>query len=268
MVERKPVLTVPQPSKRAVAEQFGSVASAYASSASHASGSDLSTLIDMLDLESTMIALDVATGPGHTAFAAGEHVRRVVGTDLAEGMIIQARLLAAERGVQNVEFLVMDAENLEFPDGSFEIVTCRIAAHHFLDPERAVGEMARVLRPGGRLGLEDNIVPEDSSLDSFLNELERLRDPVHVRAHSVAEWREMLAGAGLLLDDLRFDRARHDVEAWLARTGIDESARDRVREHLRAAKPSACKHYLIEFDGDRPVSYTDDKVLLRAVKPL
>src|SRR5690606_39820909 len=62
------------------------------------------------------------------------------------------------------------AEDLPFADGSFDLVTCRIAPHHFADVQRAVHEVARVLRPGGLFLLIDSVAPEDPELDEFLNE--------------------------------------------------------------------------------------------------
>jgi len=255
-----------RPSKGDVARQFGGVAAAYATSRAHAGGSDLETLVAMLDLRADMDVLDVATGPGHTAFAVAPAVRSVIATDLAEGMIAQACSLAAERGIANVGFQVADAENLPFPDAIFDVVTCRIAAHHFLEPGRAVAEMARVLRPGGQLAVEDNFVPCDPDLDVFLNTLERLRDPVHVRAMNLDEWMGMLDAAGLAVEEARFDRKTHDVEGWLARTGIDEAARERTRAHLRSASDRARNHYRIVTGEGGPESYTDDKFVVRAIR--
>src|SRR4029079_13525729 len=92
---------------------------------------------------------------------------------------------------------VMDVEDLAFPDASFDGVTCRIAAHHFHNVDRAIAEIARVLRPGGRFVLEDSMSPHNPVLDRFLNGVETLRDPTHIRSYTEIEWRSLIDAAGL-----------------------------------------------------------------------
>lgn len=82
---------------------------------------------------------------------------------------------------ENVRFQQGTAESLPFPDDSFDIITCRYAAHHFSDVRKAVREVARVLKQDGRFLLVDHYAPEDPVLDEFVNHLNRLRDPSHVR---------------------------------------------------------------------------------------
>lgn len=98
--------------------------------------------------------LDIATGPGEPAMTLSRIVGErgsVLGIDLAERMIELARSNAKAASLKNVEFRVMDAENLDLPDGSFDLVTCRFGLQIVTDPERTLGEVRRVLKPGGRL---------------------------------------------------------------------------------------------------------------------
>ena len=94
-------------------------------------------------------------------------------------MLAETARLAKERALSNVEIRDADAEALPFPDDAFDLVTCRLAFHHFPHPDTAVHEFARVLRPGGVLGFADNIAVEDATGAAFYNEYERLRDPSH-----------------------------------------------------------------------------------------
>ena len=98
--------------------------------------------------------LDVATGAGHTALAFAPHVAKVTATDITEEMLAQAKKLAASRGLGNVKTVPAKAEDLPFPDMSFDLVTCRLAAHHFADVAAFAAEAFRVLIPerpaGGR----------------------------------------------------------------------------------------------------------------------
>jgi ubiquinone/menaquinone biosynthesis C-methylase UbiE len=224
-------------------------------------------LVGMLDLEPSMVVLDVATGAGHTALAIAPRVEGVIAVDLASEMIEQVQALAAARGIDNIRALVMDVDVLGFGDESFDVVTCRIAPHHFLDVERALQEIARVLCPGGQFGLEDSYAPADAGLDRFINEVERLRDPTHVRSYTEAEWRDMLRAAGFEIVRLEYHRKTHDVAEWIERSAIDQAAADRVYAAFAAASPQAREHFRIEYDEDgRALSFTDDKLILRADK--
>lgn len=134
-------------------------------------------------------------------------------------------------------------------DGACHIVTCRVAAHHFRAPGRAIAEMGRVLRPGGRLVLVDNYAPAQPKLDEFINELERLRDPSHVREHTLAEWRRFMAAAGLRVEFRALDRIRLDFLDWVRRSRTPPAAVQRLREMLLAAAPEAVKTFAI---SDKP----------------
>jgi ubiquinone/menaquinone biosynthesis C-methylase UbiE len=162
-----------------VREQFGRSAELYATSAVHAQGADLDLVVRFARPSSADLALDVSTGAGHTALALAPRVARVVATDLTREMLAVARRLAAQRGARNVEFREADVRALPFPDRSFDLVTCRTAAHHYPELGAAVREMARVLRPGGRLVVSDTVSPPDEVADP------RLRDAFAVRTQPI-----------------------------------------------------------------------------------
>ncbi len=202
----------------AIREQFGAHATEYVDNPVHARGASLARLVERVPARPDWHALDVATGAGHTAFAFAPRVAHVRATDITPEMLDLARQGAAERGLANVVAEPADAEALPYPDASFDLVTCRIAPHHFADVDRFVGEAARVLRPGGVLAIADNIVPAGPGGD-YVNALEKLRDPSHARCLCLDEWLGTLAGAGLSLlagetleKAIQFDRwaARHD----------------------------------------------------------
>lgn len=253
--------------KQDVAAQFGRMSHAYATSPSHAGGADLELLLQLIEPHPQMHLLDVATGAGHTAMALAPYVATVTAIDLAPEMIRRTEELSAGRGLRNITALVMDVEALEFPDAVFDAVTCRIAAHHFLDCRRAVREMARVLKPGGRLVMEDNSVPQDPELDRFLNSVEKTRDATHIRSYNEAEWREMLTSAGLQVLDSRVHRKLHNIVDWLERAGMDAAGKQRVYAALAAAPPAARRHFEITEEAGRAAFFTDDKLLLLADKP-
>ncbi len=185
-------------------------AEAFRTSATHREGPDLDLVVEWCEPGEGVQALDVATGGGHVARRLREAGCEVVSVDPAPGMR---------------PTVVAPAEHLPFADRSFDVVACRIAAHHFDDVRAALAEMARVSRE--RVVVQDNVF-----LGERVEEAEKLRDPTHVRCYSEDEWREVFAEAGLVVEaERRFERAV-EVEPWLARVETPAQDAARVRELL------------------------------------
>jgi ubiquinone/menaquinone biosynthesis C-methylase UbiE len=175
---------------------FGQRAAFYTTSAAHRDKAVLDRVVELAQPRPDMIALDVATGTGHTAFALAPHVRHVIATDLTPEMLAEGERLRAEYAMRNIEFRIADAHALPFEDETFDIVTCRRAAHHFIGIAKALHEMWRVLKVGGRLVVDDRSVPEDDFIDATMNRLDGLHDHSHVRQYRPSEWARMLAESG------------------------------------------------------------------------
>jgi SAM-dependent methyltransferase len=185
-------------------------ADAFRESPTHRAGPDLELLVEWCEPGHDVKVLDVATGGGHVARRLREEGCTVITVDPAPGMDPD---------------VVAPAESLPFEDGSFDVVACRIAPHHFEDVRKAVAEMARVTQR--LVVIEDNVFT-----DERVEEAEKLRDPTHVRCYSEDEWKEMLAEAGLEVEQLeRFER-HPAVDEWLARVNTPAADAQRVRELL------------------------------------
>ncbi len=150
----------------------------------HSQGEELEVLPPLVAPRFTDVALDIGAGAGHTALRLAPLVSRVVVTDPSEGMLRAASGLFEEAGVTNARFQRGSAEHLDFGDGTFDIVTCRLAAHHFDNIDAALGEVVRVLKHGGVFFLVDTLAPGNQAVAAFVNEVERLRDPTHVRCYT------------------------------------------------------------------------------------
>lgn len=185
-------------------------AEAFRESAVHREGPDLDLLVEWCEPGPGVQALDVGTGGGHVARRLREAGCDVVSVDPAPGMR---------------PTVVAHAEEIPFADGSFDVVACRIAAHHFDDVRTAVREMARVSR--GPVVVEDNLF---TSAD--FEEAERLHDPTHVRCYSEEEWRTFFTEAGLDVEATKTFERWLDVGAWLARVETPEADAARARELL------------------------------------
>ncbi|MGE5672993.1 MAG: class I SAM-dependent methyltransferase [Mycobacterium leprae] len=231
--------------KERVRLQFEKTAEAYVNSQVHTDGSDLALLPELAGITGSEHVLDVATGAGHTAFAFAPRVRRVVAIDLSQTMIAKAEAGARKRELSNMEFWVCDVDHLPFPDSCFDVVTCRIAAHHFPQLDSAVAEMSRVLRPGGRLLVVDNYAPADPALDQFINQFEVTRDPSHIRAHNLAEWEQVMAGADLTFSVAHLFASSHGLKEWVERAQTPPEAVASLRLQLQQASPEAVKCFSI-----------------------
>ena len=113
-------------------------------------------LVEHLPLASGARVLDVATGAGAVLLPAARRVAPrgyVTGIDLSRAMLEEAERLVHADGLNNVEFLTMDAENLEFADQTFDVVTCAFSLFLLSHMEAALREMHRVIKPGGHVGL-------------------------------------------------------------------------------------------------------------------
>jgi SAM-dependent methyltransferase len=181
-------------------------AEAYRRSREHREGWDLDVLVEWSGGCKT--ALDVATGGGHVARRLRAAGLEVVSSDPSPGMEPD---------------IVAPAEDLPFEDASFDLVACRLAAHHFEDVEAGIGEMARVARK--LVLVVDNLWMGDDD-----EQASRLRDPSHVRNYSVGEWRALFAGAGLEVEEEQLGERRIEFEPWLERTGATGAEADRIRE--------------------------------------
>lgn len=230
-----------------IVRQFSRSAPLYLNSAIHAKGKDLIWLKKVFkSLMNKNKALDVATGAGHTAFLASRYFHHVIALDLTRNMLTVAQEEAMKRNLANIIFLLGDAASLPFLDNTFDLVTCRIAAHHFPNPEQAVREMHRVLNPKGLLILIDNIAPEDSQTAKVLHHIEKLRDPSHVRCLAISDWQHLFDQTGFSNVTLHQTWSTAiELTGWLDRANTSCSNREQIYPLLKQLPPSWFKDQTI-----------------------
>jgi SAM-dependent methyltransferase len=219
-------------------------------------------LVQLLDPRPGDTVLDVAAGPGDTGFLATERIGpagRLLSTDVAPQMLAAAQARAAELGVTNAEFRVMDAQSLELEDESIDGIVCRWGYMLVEEPARALAETRRVLRPGGRVAFAVWASPDEnpwaSSIGRTLVErglMERPEPdaPGPFRLADRERLASLVAGAGLellALEDIpltwRYDSFDEywEVSSDLSRTlavtlqGLGAEAIEELRDAVRSA---------------------------------
>lgn len=252
--------------KNDVKKQFGRSADDYVKSNIHSKGSDLKRLLEMANTAGNEEVLDVATGGGHTANAFAPFVRKVTAMDLTPEMLTAAEKFIVGNGHTNVVFVEGDAEKMPFSDETFDIITCRIAPHHFPNIEKFISEVYRVLKRGGQFLLDDNVAPENDEFDHFYNRIEKMRDYSHYRAWKKTEWIRKVELIGFEIHEIsRFEKS-FEYKSWCDRMQLSKKEKDALTELILKA-PEKVKHkFRILIKDNQVTSFVGEAILLSAVK--
>jgi ubiquinone/menaquinone biosynthesis C-methylase UbiE len=237
--------------EQTVQSQFDPRADAYLTSTVHSAGPDLERAKALVAqaIAASSQALDIGCGGGHLSFALAPHVARMVALDPSPGMLAAVSKAAAGKGLPQIEVRQGNAEALPLDDGSFDLVCTRYSAHHWTRLEEAMREFARVLAPGGHALVIDTLGHEDALADTFLQSIELLRDPSHVRNRSVPEWRSLLRSAGLVELERAEWPTRLEFLSWVERMHTP-AGRVAVIRSLQEGAPREVREALaIEADG-------------------
>ncbi|MBX3568908.1 MAG: class I SAM-dependent methyltransferase [Rhizobiaceae bacterium] len=246
-----------------VGEQFGSQAGAYLTSTVHATGADLAALAALVAGRRGARVLDLGCGAGHVSFAVAPHAEQVTAYDLSGDMLAVVGESAAARGLANVVTRQGVAEALPFADASFDFVLSRYSAHHWQDVGAALRETKRVLKPGGVAAIVDVISPGVPLFDTWLQALELLRDPSHVRDYGRAEWEAAIAQAGLAVEAADTHRIRLEFGPWVERMRTPAVQVEAIRALQSAMSEGVRRH----FEVDEAGSFSLSVATFRAVRP-
>jgi ubiquinone/menaquinone biosynthesis C-methylase UbiE len=251
-------------------EQFDRQAAHYNGQWASWTDETLQRMLELAAPQSHWNMLDVATGTGFTALAFAPRVAHVTGADISPGMLAQAAQHAQEQGITNAEWREAPAESLPFDDGTFDLVTVRIAPHHFTDVRAFLSEVRRVLRPGGVFVLGDTTVPDDNAeAADWQNAVEKERDPSHGANLPPETWRTLLTGAGFMVSDLEAlsGAIKIALSPWLETSGAAGERAERVRQMFRNAPETAKQEFQISTDPNGEIHFAWQRVILKATRP-
>ncbi|WP_035051976.1 class I SAM-dependent methyltransferase [Andreprevotia chitinilytica] len=243
-----------------VTAQFNPVAAAYLTSVVHAQGEDLQRLAAIAAHFPTARALDLGCGAGHVSFVVAPHVAHVTAYDLSAPMLDVVASSAAERGLRNIDIQQGAAEQMPFPDATFDLVCTRYSAHHWMDVPAALKEIRRVLKPDGVLVVMDIVGSPDPLFDTHLQTIELLRDTSHVRNYALPAWRQMLVSAGFEVGNVDTWKLRLEFASWISRMRTPPE-RVAAIQSLLAGTSAEVKDYL-QLEAD--YSFSPDTAMIEA----
>ena len=241
-----------------VAAQFGPRARAYVESTAHAQGDDLERLATLAAARPGARVLDLGCGGGHVSFAVAPFAREVIAYDLSPEMLAAVETEAARRGLATIQTAQGTAEAIPFEAASFDLVATRYSAHHWSDLGAGLAGMRRVLKPGGLAVVMDTVSPGDAAADGFLQAVETLRDPSHIRNYTPSEWEDALRAAGFRPAAPVLSRLRLDFAAWIERIGTPDKQARAIRALQKQMPEAIAAHFEIEPDG----SFTIDTMTI------
>jgi len=244
-------------------DQFNKQAALYATSPVHRSGPSLPVLVEMAAPKPVDQVLDVATGTGNTALTLAPLVLRVIGLDVASAMLDQARARAQAEKIENTEFVSGSAEEIPFPDAEFSLVVSRHAPHHFHRLHKFLSEVRRVLKPGGRFVVADQISPS-AKIEGWVDRWERTRDPSHFRQRTVAEWKEMATAAGFSWIQDQAVPYELPFDWWVKQAGCTEKAVHELQEQAGTADEVVRREMGIKFNSSGGIlSFMEPMMVVR-----
>ncbi|HTR47890.1 MAG TPA: methyltransferase domain-containing protein [Verrucomicrobiae bacterium] len=205
--------------KDLVREQFTRTAQIFGDYAVASRVAEAERLARMVCASANDRAVDLASGPGTLALRFSRHVRWICALDLTPAILARARRSAVQGGLSNLGFVLGDAQAAPFADGSIDIAVTSYSLHHMPNPARAVGEMARIVRRGGRVGVLDIFVPEDERVAALNNRIERIRDASHTRTLARTEFESIFESHGLRVLDTHVEAQPRPFEHWMLVAG-------------------------------------------------
>jgi ubiquinone/menaquinone biosynthesis C-methylase UbiE len=245
------ILMKPTEQKERVRSVFTQSADSYVQHKGDADRASHEAMLRLSRVQPSDRVLDIGCGPGFVTLLFAERAQEVIGLDLTPALLERARQRQEKRGLKNVHFIEGDAERLPFPDDSFTLVVSHKALHHFANPQRILAEAYRVLKPHGRLLLGDTISSDDSVKSNVHNEIERLRDPSHVKMYGLRELKELVSSAGFRVTECEVLEDERTFDWWMSVITPPPEVIARIRQTLLESLLDDKTSLAPRLDGER-----------------
>ena len=264
------------------ADEIAAIVEVYNRAATHATGSGagdgvnheraqrMRDLLRFGHLPAEARVLDVGSGGGMLALLlADDGAREVVGVDISPVMLEAAeyqRLSRTTPSAAMVSFRLAPAQALPFSDEWFDAIVCRLVLHHTSKPERMLLELVRVLKPGGVLLFADLLGHDDAVKRATQNAIEERRNSAFVAARTADQYRKLLAGAGLEIENEKVAVFDRELEEWLTDMDAETPSRTIVRDMMEAGIETDASGLHVRRQGMKLV-FEQRMFYARAVKP-
>ena len=177
-------------------------------------------------------------------------MQNVIAYDLSSDMLTVVKRTAQEKQLNNIKTQQGVAENLPFESSSFDVVVSRYSAHHWQDIHQAIKEIKRVLKPNGIFILIDTMSSNTPILNTFLQTVEFIRDPSHVKNYSLAEWSDIAEQAHLEIQNFQMQDLHLNFATWIERMSPPQSSVETLQYLQKNACDQVKNYFKIKEKGD------------------
>lgn len=248
-----------------VQNQFGPAAIDYVNCPVQSGDYTIHRLLQLVKPKKSWRVLDVATGGGHTAIAIAPYVHEVLATDVTHEMLVEAKNHADKLGCANIKFEYSDATELPFGKETFDLITCRLAAHHFEDVPKFLSICNRLLKHSGILAIVDSHLPSDVGGD-YINEIQRLHDPSHVRCLSKEEWVSSVENAKFSIQFLEEGKTKLKFNTWASRARVSVEVGNKLKKMMLTAPAEASKILEVDHSDESDLKFFFQRIIVIAEK--
>lgn len=239
-------------------QQFEQKSTAYLTSQVHAQGEEFAKMCEIIERYQLDTVLALGCGGGHVSYHVAKVAKSVIAYDLTPAMTTLVQSQAVERSLDNITTQVGAAKSLPFNDGHFDAVLTRYSAHHWQNIMQAMYEIYRVTRWQGKVVIVDVLGNSNPVLNNFLQAIETIRDPSHVKDYSLSEWLYFAEMVGFRVDTIEKQALTLNFDSWVTRMDTPSESCQVIRYLQQQASDDVKRYFNIQDDG----TFTSEVVFL------
>lgn len=238
--------------------QYQDKSNNYLHSLIHAQGAEFAKMRQLIVDHQLEQILDLGCGGGHVSYHIAPVAKSVMAYDITPAMTALVETQAHARGFTNIATQVGMAEQLPFADHQFDAIITRYSAHHWQNLRQAMFEMHRVLADHGKVVIVDILGHSNPVMNNFLQTIETIRDPSHVKDYSLAEWVSVAELTGFNIETVEKQTLPLNFDSWVTRMNTPNNSIQVIRDLQKNCASDVKSHFQIEDNGD----FTTDVIYL------